>query len=582
MARHLNDVPRWIVIAVWIAANIGMFVYAYLEYKQSVSFYYLRLIIGDALPWARASAACLNLNCMLILIPVCRNLISFLRGSLKRCCKKSVRRQLDKHITFHRYIAYMICLHTAIHIGAHVFNVERMFVAHEGISADGDDDDDDNLKGLLSALSNLDDGNPYETYINPVRDSTEDPSLFVVKTVAGTSGIVATLALIIMVSSSTEVIRRSYFELFWFTHHLFVLFFIGICVHGLQGIVRGQTNTDVHDPEVCQDKYDDWGSIAECPTPQFAASSPATWKWVIGPLILYFVERGVRFIRSKQSVYITKVVKHPSNVFELQMKKKGFKMGPGQYIFLHCPKISYLEWHPFTLTSAPDDEYFSVHIRRVGNWTNDLAKACHIDEAEFKEAWKLPSVSVDGPFGTATEDIFSYEVDIFVAAGIGVTPFASVLKHICYTLTGRYKKQTADPDFKLKKVYFFWICPDTNAFEWLHDLLRYYDKQMAETGFTDFLRYFVYLTRGWDKNMAKTIVLHDEDIYDPVTGLYQKTHYGRPNWDQIMPNIAKDHPGTKIGVFFCGPKVLSSTLHKACNQHSSKEGAIFYYNKENF
>jgi NADPH oxidase len=40
------------------------------------------------------------------------------------------------------------------------------------------------------------------------------------------------------------------------------------------------------------------------------------------------------------------------------------------------------------------------------------------------------SVAVDGPFGTATEDIFSYEVDIFVAAGIGVTPFASVLKHI--------------------------------------------------------------------------------------------------------------------------------------------------------
>lgn len=39
---------------------------------------------------------------------------------------------------------------------------------------------------------------------------------------------------------------------------------------------------------------------------------------------------------------------------------------------------------------------------------------------------------------------------------------------------------------------------------------------------------------------------------------------------------------TKIGVFFCGPKQLSSTLHKACNQHSSKEGAIFYYNKENF
>ena len=76
--------------------------------------------------------------------------------------------------------------------------------------------------------------------------------------------------------------------------------------------------------------------------------------------------------------------------------------------------------------------------------------------------------------------------------------------NICYLwcLYYRYKKQVADPDFKLKKVYFYWICPDTNAFEWLHDLLRYYDKQMAETGFTDFLKYFVYLTRGWDRNLV--------------------------------------------------------------------------------
>lgn len=35
----------------------------------------------SALAWARASAKCLNFNSMLILLPVCRNLLSFLRGS---------------------------------------------------------------------------------------------------------------------------------------------------------------------------------------------------------------------------------------------------------------------------------------------------------------------------------------------------------------------------------------------------------------------------------------------------------------------------------------------------------------------
>ncbi|XP_052808719.1 cytochrome b-245 heavy chain-like isoform X2 [Mya arenaria] len=566
MARHLNDVPRWIFIGIWILGNIAMFLYEYFVYKNSAEFFYLRKIVGAALPVARASAACLNLNCMLILIPVCRNLISFLRGSLKNCCKKTIRRQLDKHITFHRYIAYMICIHTAVHIGAHVFNVERMVVAHDGSEL------------LLSLLSNLDDNNPGQTYINPVRDGTQDPTLFAMTSIPGITGVLATLALILMVSSATETIRRSYFEVFWFTHHLFVVFFVCVGIHGIGKIVRGQSNIGDHDPEYCVDKYEQWGSPAEpkCPLPQFTGSSPSTWQWIVGPVVLYVLERFVRFFRSNQQVVISKVVKHPSKVFELQMRKKGFSMGPGQYIFLQCPKISHLEWHPFTLTSAPEDEYFSVHIRRVGNWTEALAKACHVDEVEFKENWKLPKVAVDGPFGTATEDIFTYEVDIFVAAGIGVTPFASVLKHTWY------RKQVAGRDFKLKKVYFFWICPDMNAFEWLHDLLKYYDRQMADSGMNDFLTYYVYLTRGWDRNLAKTIVLHDEEIYDPITGLQQKTHYGRPNWDQIMPTIADKHPGTKIGVFFCGPKVLSSTLHKACNQHSSKEGARFYYNKENF
>lgn len=28
--------------------------------------------------------------------------------------------------------------------------------------------------------------------------------------------------------------RRSYFEIFWFTHHLFIIFFIGLIVHGFE------------------------------------------------------------------------------------------------------------------------------------------------------------------------------------------------------------------------------------------------------------------------------------------------------------------------------------------------------------
>lgn len=65
-------------------------------------------------------------------------------------------------------------------------------------------------------------------------------------------------------------------------------------------------------------------------------------------------------------------------------------------------------------------------------------------------------------------------------------------------------------------------------------------------------------------------------------GLQQKTNYGRPNWDQIFSKTSEDHPKTSIGVFFCGPAVLSDTLHAMSNKHSSADGAKFVYNKENF
>ena len=44
-------------------------------------------------------------------------------------------------------------------------------------------------------------------------------------------------------------------------------------------------------------------------------------------------------------------------------------------MFLQCSQLSYFEWHPFTLTSAPEEDYLSVHIRQIGDWTRKLTKS---------------------------------------------------------------------------------------------------------------------------------------------------------------------------------------------------------------
>ena len=68
--------------------------------------------------------------------------------------------------------------------------------------------------------------------------------------------------------------------------------------------------------------------------------------------MIYIIERTVRFVRSLFYPIIIKVVEHPSNVVEIQFRKKGFHAEVGQYVFLNCPKVALFEWHPFTLTSV--------------------------------------------------------------------------------------------------------------------------------------------------------------------------------------------------------------------------------------
>ena len=96
----------------------------------------------------------------------------------------------------------------------------------------------------------------------------------------------------------------------------------------------------------------------------------------------------------------------------------------------------------------------------------------------------LPRVRIDGPYGAPAEDVFDNEVAVLIGAGIGmspftplrhpeltqsssvgVTPFASILKHIWY----RQKKGNLG---SLRRVEFFWVCRDAPSFGWFQSLLQ--------------------------------------------------------------------------------------------------------------
>ncbi|XP_068182301.1 NADPH oxidase 1 isoform X1 [Antennarius striatus] len=561
----VNNGLTSLILVVWMAINIFLFVWFYFFYDLGDQFYYTRHLLGSALAWARAPAAVLNFNCLLILLPVCRNLLSLVRGSFG-CCGRTMRKQLDKNLSFHKLVAYTIALMTAVHVIAHLLNLEWYNNSRLGV-----------YDKLSTALSDLADTH-NTTYLNPMRkmnlDPQQNPNYLAFTTIAGLTGVIITLALIIIITSSMEVIRRSYFEVFWYTHHLFIVFFIGLVFHGAGRIVRSQQTTNPpHNYSLCKDRTDDWGRIPQCPMPQFAGGFPQTWMWVIAPMILYLCERVLRFIRYTQTVTYRRIVMRPSKVLELQMVKNGFKMEVGQYVFLNCPAISQLEWHPFTMTSAPEEDFFSVHIRSAGDWTDKLIEIMQ----QLPEGAQGPKMGVDGPFGTASEDVFDYEVSMLVGAGIGVTPFASILKSIWY------KFKDSNPKLRTKKIYFYWLCRETYAFEWFADLLQVLEKEMEERGMGDFLTYKLYLTR-WDQSHADHVMVRFDQDKDAVTGLKQKTYYGRPDWGNEFEQVRQENPTSVVGTFLCGPEALAKVLAKKCAKYSDVDPrkTKFYFNKENF
>ncbi|OCF37561.1 hypothetical protein I316_00687 [Kwoniella heveanensis BCC8398] len=517
----VNEGGRRIFFFLWIFIHVLAFAFALVHYTLKDNFVTARSSFNWTFSIARGAAQVLHIDVIFIMFPVCRNFISLLR----RTPLNDVI-PFDKNITFHKQVAWMIVIFSVIHIVAHM----RNFLTKA-------------CSGVVGFLE-------FNFITGP-----------------GATGWVMTVALGVMVWSAMEKRRRAHFERFWYSHHLFIVFFVGWQLHGMFCMIQPDR------PPFCS-----------------AGQIGVFWKyWLPGGLV-WISERILREVRARHVTYISKVIQHPSKVLEVQIKKENTTRRAGQYIFINCPEISYWQYHPFTLTSAPEEDYISVHIRCVGDWTTAFAKALGADfdakttnkeEASGGKVIKspvnkvLPRVMIDGPFGSASEDFTKYETVLLVGAGIGVTPFASILKSIWY----RMNNFGNDKKTRLSKVYFVWVIRDFGSAEWFHSLLQAVEAEDLEGR----IEIHIYLTAKIDEDKMHNLLIQDVGAEkDTITQLRAPTHFGRPNWDRVFESIANKHPDTDCGVFFCGPPVLSRTLHQMSNKYTSPLGCRFFFGKENF
>uniref|UniRef100_UPI0037E9870E NADPH oxidase 4 n=1 Tax=Semicossyphus pulcher TaxID=241346 RepID=UPI0037E9870E len=548
-----NEGGKHLVLMLWLGANTWLFLKTFLLYSTGKQYHYLYKMLGLGLCISRASASVLNLNCSLVLLPMCRSLLTFVRGTHTVSSRKT-RRLLDKSKTFHVACGVAICIFSVVHVSAHLVNVVNFSVSYS-----------DDFPAL-----------------NLARYRGEDPKLIILTTMPGVTGVLLVLILFLMFTSSSYCVRVSNYEIFWYTHNLFIVFYIILMVHMVGGALKYQTNLEAHPPgclRANQSSTEQQGEELEQSEDEerrcrqeahFQPHSPQTWLWVSGPLCLYCAERLYRYIRSSSPVTIVTVIRHPCDVIELRMLKKNFKARPGQYIVLNCPGVSSFENHPFTLTTCPTEkkETFGVHLRVVGDWTERVTQLLlpepriDLEILPMVQQRRYPKLYVDGPFGSPSEEVFNYDVSLCVAGGIGVTPFACVLHALLDGWTG----------FRLQRLYFVWVCRELQSFYWFAELLCAVHHKLWQENRPDYFNLKLFVSQ------PDSLQSMSEERYRPLTS---RLLVGRPKWKFLFDDIAKTNKQKRVGVFCCGPKGISRTLHRLCNSARSS-GTTFEFNKESF
>jgi len=201
-------------------------------------------------------------------------------------------------------------------------------------------------------------------------------------------------------------------------------------------------------------------------------------------------------------------------------------------------------------------------------------------------------VYVDGPFGAPTQAYMSYEVIMLVGAGIGITPFASVLRHLVH-----YFNHHKCPDCttvnlphtcRMRKVYFHWVTRSQDNLGWFADCVREVH-ELDGTGLVELNNHVTSMAD--DMTSAMFRIAQDlasnrsENAIDIVSGLRgTRTHFGRPNWKKFFAEVEHEHPGATVGVFYCGPAVVAKALSEAGAAYTveSALGTRFDVHKENF
>ena len=232
----------------------------------------------------------------------------------------------------------------------------------------------------------------------------------------------------------------------------------------------------------------------------------------------------------------------------------------------------------YSLSSAPHEDFVTIHIRVLGNWTKKFhGVLSQSGDNDIK-------VFINGPYGTPTLHYqHDYRLFMMISGGIGVTPLQSITSDLL---------SNARDGRIIDKIMFIWSVRDVHMITSVLEFdQQYFQQQLPKTLPTSFQPDLLETSRH---DTSSTLECHyhvteyrsrgrfEQGNID--TNIQKDLRLGRPHLSQYferMYEIALKNGESKVAVLCCGPShMIAEALMLSSSW--SKDGISFAFYPELF
>jgi predicted ferric reductase len=253
-----------------------------------------------------------------------------------------------------------------------------------------------------------------------------------------------------------------------------------------------------------------------------------SWMWLLFPLVYLCVHTIYKF---KKRTKVISFLNCGNDIIELHLDLP--ESYAGKTIWVCCPLISYLEWHPFTVGMYKNNKCY-LYYKIRGDWTSKFYERLIKD--------KQLSLLVEGPYCALPSNILntiSEKQVVLISSGIGITPYINLFQKIL------------DNDILVNNLHIILIIRYEQEIQWMLPLI----KQIYKKKNVDIKLYFT-------SHVPHYVLEYIELPYV----------FGRPDFSDILRYNKVKNEMTNI--YYSGKTSVGRDVQKLCDKEKQYN---FYY-----